>query len=102
MRDRPVAIAFPTRRSSDLHRPSDGDDRTLTSSSLKLRGGFANLTSPPGFSETSLASRETGELYPVLLDETTETCLCTNVTQMGLKGGEAAEVSDGWERKRVR
>lgn len=79
------------------HRPSDGDERTLTSSSLKLRGGFANLTSPPGFSETSLASRETGELYPVLLDETTETCLCTNVSQMGLKDGEAAEVSDGWQ-----
>lgn len=79
------------------HRPSEGDQRSLTSSAHKLRGGSANLTGPPGFTETALAARESGELYPVLLDETTETCLCTNVTQMGLNDHKAAEISDGWQ-----
>ena len=79
------------------HRPTEGDERSLTSTAHKLRGGLANLTSPPGFTETSLASSVSGELYPVLLDETTETCLCTNVTQMGLKDHEAAQISDGWQ-----
>ncbi|WP_324651595.1 OmpA family protein [Georgenia sp. H159] len=79
------------------HRPSEGDESSLTSTAHKLRGGSANLTTPPGFTETSLAARETGELYPVLLDETTETCLCTNVTEMGLNDGVAEEVSDGWQ-----
>ncbi len=79
------------------HRPSAGDERALTSSALKLRGGTANLTSPPGFTETALASAETGELYPVLLDETTEICLCTNVAEMGLHDNDAADISDGWQ-----
>lgn len=79
------------------HRPSEGDESSLTSTAHKQRSGFANTTSPPGFTETALASRDTGELYPVLLDETTETCLCTNVTQMGLNDHKAAEVSDGWQ-----
>lgn len=79
------------------HRPSDGDRGTLTSSAHQLRGGTANLTTPPGFTETSLAAREIGELYPVLLDETTRTCLCTNVTEMGLNDARAAQVSDGWQ-----
>lgn len=79
------------------HRPTEGDERSLTSSAHELRGGTANLTTPPGFTETALASSVSGELYPVLLDETTQTCLCTNVTQMGLKDGEAARVSDGWQ-----
>lgn len=83
--------------SSVRHRPSEGDERSLTSTAHKMRAGTANLTSPPGFTETSLAVRQTGELYPVLLDETTETCLCTNVTQMGLKDNEAAKISDGWQ-----
>lgn len=87
------AVAY----SSVRHRPSQGDERSLSSSAHKMRSGLANLTSPPGFTETSLAVRQTGELYPVLLDETTETCLCTNVTQMGLKDHEAAEISDGWQ-----
>ncbi|WP_022922383.1 OmpA family protein [Ornithinimicrobium pekingense] len=79
------------------HRPTDEDPRSLTSEAHKLRGGSANLTRPPGFTETSLAARETGELYPVLLDETTETCLCTNVTEMGLNDARAQDVSDGWQ-----
>lgn len=79
------------------HRPTAGDDRSLTSTAHKLRSGSANLTTPPGFTETSLASSVSGELYPVLVDETTKTCLCTNVTAMGLKDHEAATISDGWQ-----
>ena len=79
------------------HRPTDGDQESLTSEAHQLRGGSANLTTPPGFTETSLAARGIGELYPVLVDETAKTCLCTNVTEMGLNDGRAQEVSDGWQ-----
>lgn len=77
------------------HRPTAADEKSLTSSAHKMRGGSANLTM--GFTETALAARDTGELFPVLIDETTQECLCTNVTEMGLNDHEAAKISDGWQ-----
>lgn len=79
------------------NRPGEAGTEALTSTAFKLRAGTVNVTTPPGFTETSLASSQTGELYPVLLDETTNTCLCTDVTQMGLNDHQAATVSDGWQ-----